>query len=99
MKGTIRTDEPPAAVAGAEVTIVMASVSPSDKVTSDRQGHDEPRVLPGPVYTQVLSMPPELRTLRTDRRAVEQTGQVPAGLKEFELPPIVLAATPLSRGR
>ena len=99
VKGTIRTDEPPAAVAGAEVTIRYGKRFQVKMVTSDRQGHYEARVLAGPVYTQVTTMPRELRT------RYEQTGEpwndkieVPAGQKEFELPPIVLAATAARTG-
>ena len=98
-KGTIRTDEPPAAVAGAEVTIRYGKRFQAKMVTSDRQGHYEAHVLAGPVYTQVTTMPRELST------RYEQTGEpwndkieVPAGQKEFELPPIVLAATAARTG-
>ncbi|HEX4070024.1 MAG TPA: M56 family metallopeptidase, partial [Planctomycetaceae bacterium] len=94
VKGTIRTDDTQAPIAGADISVRYGKWWQEDMVTSDSQGAYEARVLPGPVYTQVLSMPQEILA------HYEQIGdpssnpvEVFAGRKEFELPPIVLAAT------
>ena len=99
VKGTVRTDDTHAPVAGAEIFVHYGQGRQGSDVTSDSQGHYEARVLAGPVYTQVISMPREMSA------HYEQPGepwseqiQVPPGLKEFELPAIVLSSTETRTG-
>ncbi len=58
-KGTVRTADTQAPVAGAEIFVGYGQGRQGSDVTSDMQGRYKARVLPGPVYTQVISMPPE----------------------------------------
>ena len=99
VKGTIRTDEPPALVAGAGIFVRYGKGFQSEMVISDHQGHFEAHVLPDLVAQPVIFLPRDLGT------RYRQTGEpwfpqieVPAGPKEFELPPIVLALTTIRRG-
>jgi beta-lactamase regulating signal transducer with metallopeptidase domain/protocatechuate 3,4-dioxygenase beta subunit len=99
VKGTIRTDDTQAPVVGAEVFVRYGQWLQAEHVISDGQGHYHARVLPGPVYMQVISMPQEIA------RHYEEIGEVGVkrvkvggAVEEFELPPIVLAATEIRAG-
>ncbi len=73
VKGTIRTDDTQMPVAAAEIFVGYGESPQGERVTSDKQGRYEVRVLPGTVSTQVVYTPPEVRALRASRRTVDET--------------------------
>jgi hypothetical protein len=99
VRGTIRTENSLQPVAGAEIYVGQGVFVNGENVISDAQGNYEARVLPGKVYTQVISLPEPVRA------KYEQAGEfwnkqteVPAAAQEVDLPPILLAPTEVIKG-
>jgi hypothetical protein len=97
VKGTIRTDDTQMSVAGAEISILYNKDLQWDFGTSDSQGRYEAQVLPGDIRTQVVFVPRETHYVEVGEHWNKRI-QVPPGLNEFELPPIVLSPTETCTG-
>ena len=74
VKGTIRTDDPPAPVAGARISVRYGKGFQSEMVTSDHQGHFEAPRLAGPCGPAGHRPAARTRhTIQAGRRAVDPT--------------------------
>lgn len=96
VRGVIRVRGSGKPIAGAEIRVGYGGGFQSDRVESNEQGEFTTYVLPGDVRVQVFYVPSPF-TQSTESRG--RMHKVPAGAKQFDLPPIEVFATRTLKGR
>lgn len=93
VRGVVRTEDTGEPVAGVEINVQDEYRSSFPHVISDSDGRYEARILPGEVFTQVISMPKGPPYFRQADGTWNRTTKIAADASMVELPPILL--TPL----
>lgn len=99
VRGSVRTHDTDKPVPGAEISVGYGSWHQSEMVVSDAKGRFETRVLPGPVYTQVIARPTEFDHYEQVGSPWNEKTSVPAQNEPFELPAIKLFPTVSIQGK
>lgn len=93
VRGTIRTQDTDKPIPAAEIYVRYGAWRQGENVLSDAEGRYQARVLPGPVYTQVIVRPKEFDTYVQVGEPWDEKIDVRADAAPFDLPPIRLVPT------
>lgn len=99
VRGVIRTLDTGRPVSGADIAVRYGVGRQGASAASDDQGRYEASVLAGPVYTQVIVIPPAFGDYVQTGAPWDERTEVPAVEAVFDLPPIRLAPTIEVKGR